>query len=107
MPGLLDDERLTLMGLFAESWAAMFARTAAQLAGFGLAPPEFEVCLRLARSPEGRLRMSDLAAQSLLTTSGITRLVDRLVERGLVARAPCPGDRRAIAPGACTQSSGS
>lgn len=90
----LDDERLTLMGLLAETWAAVQGRTAAHLAGFGLAPAEFEVCVRLARSPDGLLRMSDLAAQTTLTSSGITRVVDRLVERGLVTRRACATDRR-------------
>src|SRR6476659_6079306 len=90
----LDDERLTLMGLLAETWASLSARGAAQLACFGLAPAEFEVCLRLARSPERKLRMSDLAAQTTLTSSGITRVVDRLVERGLATRESCATERR-------------
>jgi len=53
-----------------------------------------DVSLRLARSPEGLLRMTDLAAQTTLTSSGITRVVDRLVERGLVTRRSCATDRR-------------
>ncbi len=93
-PGPLDDDRLTLMGLLAETWASLASRGQDQLAGHGLAPAEFEVCLRLARSPEGLLRMSDLAAQTTLTSSGITRVVDRLVERGLVTRQSCATDRR-------------
>ena len=92
--GKLDDDRLTLMGLLAETWSSLATRGNAHLAEHGLVPAEFEVCMRLARSPEGRLRMSDLAAQTRLTSSGITRLVDRLVERGLVARRDCASDRR-------------
>ena len=38
--------------------------------------------------------MSDLAAQTQLTTSGITRVVDRLERDGLVERRACPTDRR-------------
>ncbi len=92
--GHLDDDRLTLMGLLAETWSSLATRGNAHLAEHGLVPAEFEVCMRLARSPEGLLRMSDLAAQTRLTSSGITRLVDRLVERGLVARRDCASDRR-------------
>jgi DNA-binding MarR family transcriptional regulator len=92
--GPLDDERLTLMGLLHETWASLAARGAAELACHGLAPAELDVCLRLARSPEGLLRMSDLAAQTTLTSSGTTRVVDRLVERGLVTRRSCATDRR-------------
>jgi DNA-binding MarR family transcriptional regulator len=90
----LADDRLTVLGLFAETWASLTARANAHLAGFGISGAEFEVCLRLARSPEGLLRMSDLATQTALTSSGITRVVDRLVERGLVSRRSCATDRR-------------
>src|SRR4051794_20121004 len=89
-----DDERLTVMGLLAETWAGLTAKTAAQLAEHGLGDVEFEVLLRLARSPEGSLRMSDLSAQTSLTSSGITRVVDRLVHMGSVHRRACTADRR-------------
>jgi DNA-binding MarR family transcriptional regulator len=89
-----DDERLTVMGLLAETWAGLTALTAAQLAEHGLGDMEFEVLLRLARSPEGRLRMTDLAAQTSLTSSGITRVVDRLVQAGSLSREACTIDRR-------------
>lgn len=61
---------------------------------YRLPPQSFEVLIRLARSPGRRLRMSDLAAQTALTPSGLTRAVDRLVEAGLVGRHACPEDRR-------------
>jgi DNA-binding MarR family transcriptional regulator len=93
-PDPLDDPRLTVMGLFAEAYAGVAAKLTAQLATLGLAGAEFEALLRLARSPNGRLRMTDLTAQTSLTSSGITRVVDRLVDRGLVAREACPSDRR-------------
>ena len=38
--------------------------------------------------------MTDLATQTALSTSGITRVVDRLENRGLVRRETCPSDRR-------------
>jgi DNA-binding MarR family transcriptional regulator len=46
-------------------------------AGHGLSLHEYEVLLYLSDSPDGRLRMSDLAAAVLLSQSGLTRLVDR------------------------------
>jgi len=88
------DDRLTVMGLFAETWAGLSVRSALQLAEHGLSPVDFEVMIRLARSPMGLLRMTDLSAQTTLTTSGVTRVVDRLVDRGLVARQACSTDRR-------------
>jgi len=75
---LVNDERLTAIGLFAEAYEGLAARFAAQLAEHHLAPIEFEVLMRLARSPDGQLRMTDLSAQTTLTTSGVTRVIDRL-----------------------------
>lgn len=54
----------------------------------------FEVLLHLERSPEGRLRMTDLAGSLLLSKSGVTRLVDRMESAGLVERGVCASDRR-------------
>ncbi len=51
---------------------------------------------RLYDAPEGRLRMQDLQEQSLFTHSGMTRLVDRLENAGLVRRESVPGDRRGV-----------
>jgi DNA-binding MarR family transcriptional regulator len=93
---LVDDDRITLMGLFSEAYTGLAARHAGLLSKHGLAPAELEVLLRLSRSPGGALRMSDLAAQTSLTTSGITRLVDRLERSGLLRRKACPSDRRGL-----------
>lgn len=44
----------------------------------------------------GHLRMSDLAETVLLSPSGVSRLVDRLVADGLIERRSCPEDGRAV-----------
>lgn len=54
----------------------------------------YEVLLYLSDAPGQRLRMSELAASVLLSPSGITRLVDRLVTDGLVEKVRCADDRR-------------
>lgn len=91
----LDDDRLTTVGLFVESHAGFTRQLERRLErDCGLSTQWFEVLLRLARTPGGRLRMSDLAAQTTLTPSGLTRAVDRLEEAGLVQRESCPSDRR-------------
>jgi MarR family transcriptional regulator, 2-MHQ and catechol-resistance regulon repressor len=82
------------MGLLAEVTSGLVALLSPQLGANGLSTVEFEVLLRLGRSPESRLRMSDLAAQTSLSTSGVTRVVDRLERDGLVRREACPEDRR-------------
>lgn len=89
-----DDPRITAMGLLAEAVGGLHARFAGQLAEHGLSAVEFEVLLRLGRSPGHALRMTDLASQTQLTTSGITRVIDRLERDRLVERTACPTDRR-------------
>ncbi len=54
----------------------------------------YEVLLYLADSPQGRLRMSELADSVLLSRSGLTRLVDRLERDGLLRRQRCEEDQR-------------
>jgi DNA-binding MarR family transcriptional regulator len=55
---------------------------------------EFDVLFQLAQSDDHRLRMNELANRVLLSRAGITRLVDRLVADGLVARLKCESDAR-------------
>lgn len=91
----LDDERLTMLGLFFEAHAGLTRELERRMErDVGLSVQWFEVLVRLARTPGGRLRMSDLAAQTTLTPSGLTRAVDRLEDAGLVKREVCPSDRR-------------
>jgi DNA-binding MarR family transcriptional regulator len=56
----------------------------------------YDVLLRLARAPERSLRMTDLAERVLMSPSGLTRVVDRLVEAGLVRRERSAGDGRVM-----------
>lgn len=90
-----DDPRLTAMGLLAEVHDGLTTKMSVSFAEAGLSDIDFETLIRLARSPEHSLRMSDLAAQTSLSTSGMTRVVDRLEREGLVERRPCTIDRRA------------
>ena len=90
----LDDPRFTAVGLFAEAYTGLTNRFAAQFEQHRLSPVEFEVLLRLARSPDHRLRMTDLAGQTSLSTSGVTRVVDRMDRDGLVRREACASDCR-------------
>lgn len=62
----------------------------------GLTMDDYEILVHLSEAEEGRLRMSDLADQILTSRSRLTYRVDGLEKRGLVMRAPCPSDGRAI-----------
>jgi DNA-binding MarR family transcriptional regulator len=55
---------------------------------------EYDVLFNLSRQPDRQLRLRDLNKHVLLTQPSVSRLVDRLVSRGLVAKCPEPNDGR-------------
>src|SRR5206468_1799727 len=61
----------------------------------GLALADFDVLAQLAHAG-GELRMTELAARALISRSGMTRRVARLVDEGLVRRANAGADARGI-----------
>jgi DNA-binding MarR family transcriptional regulator len=61
-----------------------------------LALNEFEVLQRLVESDGGKRRMQELADEIHLSQSALSRLVGRLEDDELAARAICDHDRRGI-----------
>jgi DNA-binding MarR family transcriptional regulator len=61
---------------------------------WGLSPSQFNV-LNLLRLNPGGLSQTDLSRQLIMHRSNVTGLVDRLEQRGLVARREVAADRRA------------
>jgi DNA-binding MarR family transcriptional regulator len=92
---ILDDLQLDAWRALLNAHAAMTERVDQALAAAGLRPLAwYDVLWALYRSPEQRLRMSQLADQTVITRSGLTRLVDRMEAAGVVERAPTRDDRR-------------
>ena len=60
-----------------------------------LALADFDVLAQLAVAG-GKLRMTELADQALISRSGMTRRVANLVDEGLVARASADADARGV-----------
>src|SRR5207244_11552123 len=79
---------------FVRAGAASTLALEAALAETGVSNSEYDVLVNLASAPRDGLRPTDLAERVLITKSGLTRLLDRLVERGYIDRRPCPSDRR-------------
>ncbi len=55
---------------------------------------EYDVLFNLSRQPDRQLRLRDLNKHVLLSQPSVSRLIDRLVARGLVAKGPEPSDAR-------------
>jgi DNA-binding MarR family transcriptional regulator len=90
----LTDDRLTTMNVLSEAYHGLSCLVTELFDRHQLTAIEFDVLRHLAGEPDSRLRMSDLATITRFSQSGMTRVVDRLQQRGLVQREACGDDRR-------------
>ncbi len=84
---------LKLWIVLTRAFLTVSAKVDAQVAEKGLTTTEFGILEVLLH--KGPLLLGDIQRKILVTSGGITYLVDRLVEKGLVKREECPSDRRA------------
>ena len=91
----LDGDALEAWRSYLQSHATILRLLDAELVSeHGITTRDYEVLLYLAQAPDRKLPMSALAESTMLTRSGITRLVDGLVSGGFIERAACPNDAR-------------
>jgi len=64
------------------------------IADHGLSMNEYEVLLLLSKADKMRMRRTDLAQEVRLSPSGITRMLNRLEDTGLVEKGDCESDAR-------------
>jgi DNA-binding MarR family transcriptional regulator len=89
------DPRLEPWRSFLSAHARVTRRLDEELrAEHDLSLAEYDALLTIADSPERRVRMRQLADRVILSKSGVTRLIDRLVMDGLVERKACANDAR-------------
>jgi len=92
----MNDRRLAI-----EAWESLFR---AQHEVFGdisadfddttLSQAEYDVLLTVTRAPEMTARLRDVTSLMLVSQPSVSRLVDRMVARGLVTKCPDPDDGR-------------
>lgn len=93
--GRLDGAALEAWRSYLQSHASIVRALDSELAAeHGITSRDYEVLLYLAQSPDQRLAMSALAESTMLTRSGITRLIDGLVGAEYIERVACPSDAR-------------
>lgn len=93
--------RMTDRKLAIEAWESLFRAQhevfTAMLADFEenhLAQAEYDVLLTVTRSPDMTARLRDITSNMLISQPSVSRLVDRMVTRGLVAKCSDPDDGR-------------
>ena len=92
---LLQDDRVTLWGLFFEAYEGIQRRLDRELRDAVSLPGGWlEVLLRIGRTPGGAVPMTQLAEMVLFSSGGFSKLADRMERAGLIHRVPCPTDRR-------------
>ena len=79
---------------FLRAGAAATLAMEAALASTGVSHSEYDVLVNVAGGPREGVRPTELAERVLITKSGLTRLLDRLLERGYIERRVCASDRR-------------
>ena len=84
---------LKLWVVLSRAHASISAHAVAHAADHGLSLTEFAILEALFH--RGRMVLGEIQRRILVSSGGITFLVDRLAEKGLVVRQECPEDRRA------------
>ncbi|WP_314425919.1 MarR family transcriptional regulator [uncultured Microbacterium sp.] len=92
----MTDRKLAL-----EAWESLFraqhelfTQMNTDFEGSDIAQAEYDVLLTVTRSPEMTARLRDVTSNMLISQPSVSRLVDRMVSRGLVDKAPDPEDGR-------------
>src|SRR5436305_14188924 len=94
-PERLEGAALDAWRSYLQSHASILRVLDAELvAEHGMTARDYEVLLYLAQAADRKLPMSALSERTMLTRSGITRLVDGLVAGGLIERVSCESDAR-------------
>jgi len=94
-PERLEGAALESWRSYLQSHASILRELDADLvAEHGITARDYEALLYLAQAPDRKLPMSALAERTMLTRSGITRLIDGLVEAGWIERVACQKDAR-------------
>ncbi|MEQ8839565.1 MAG: MarR family transcriptional regulator [Acidimicrobiales bacterium] len=93
----LDDAEKAAWLALIEVGSGLFDALSSDLRGIAdLTLEDYEVLHLLSDQETRRLRVGSLANEMLASRTRLSQRLDRLSERGLVARERCPEDRRAI-----------
>jgi DNA-binding MarR family transcriptional regulator len=78
---------------YTSNWIGNFYNT--QLAAFDITLPQFNI-LRILRGANGKLSIKVVKDRMLEKSPNTTRLIDKLIDKGLILRTRCEQDRRVV-----------
>ena len=92
----MSDRRLAI-----DAWESLFraqheifAEISADFDDAGLQHAEYDALLTVTRAPQSTVRLREITRNMLISQPSVSRLVDRMVERGLLVKIPDPDDAR-------------
>jgi MarR family transcriptional regulator, 2-MHQ and catechol-resistance regulon repressor len=81
---------------FAETYRTVYSYVNSDLRQYGLTPPQYLVMRSIGTAESGKLTMSEIGKQMVVTYANVTTIVDNLEKRGYVIRVRDSVDRRCI-----------
>lgn len=72
----------------------LFAAMASDFDGAPVTQPEYDVLLTVTRAPGMSARLKDVTSNMLISQPSVSRLVDRMVAKGLISKCADPDDGR-------------
>jgi DNA-binding MarR family transcriptional regulator len=89
-----DDHHKALVNIrYTSNWIGNYYNN--QLADFGITLPQFNI-LRILRGAKQKLSIKIVKDRMLEKSPNTTRLIDKLIDKGLVIRSRCEMDRRVV-----------
>lgn len=92
----MSDRRLAI-----DAWESLFraqheifAEISADFDADGLQQAEYDALLTVTRAPHDTVRLREITRNMLISQPSVSRLVDRMVEKGLLVKIPDPDDAR-------------
>lgn len=90
----LNNDEMLAWRSFIETSGDLMRAIERDLVPFGLDRGDYQLLAMLSEAPDGRLRLCDLADTLRLTPSGLTRRMEGVVKKRLVAKARSTEDKR-------------
>jgi MarR family 2-MHQ and catechol resistance regulon transcriptional repressor len=91
-PSSNEELSLKLMVVLSKAYKVVMDRAVKDMKNFGLSATEFMIMELLYH--KGRFPLQQIGGKVLITSGSITYNIDKLENKGLLERVPCPDDRR-------------